>query len=153
MLGGYSAGTPRIDEVASWRKGSPQVIAPKAFLARLPQRLLAHPGGGALAVIGHVDIIWTTSLGEQGEVPGFAALQNAVGRLMRGSTVGAAAQAFNERYTALSSALAAELQRVIFSEKFKWSEELNRLRVATVDARNFIVIGDPAVRLPVAQSA
>jgi hypothetical protein len=151
MLGGFSAGTPKIDEVASWRKGSPQVIAPKAFVARLPQRLLAHSGGGALAVIGHVDIIWTTSVGEQGEVPGLDALQSTVGRLMRGSTVGAAVQALNDRYTALSSALAAELQRLMFSKELKPSEELNKLRIATIDARNYIVIGDPAVRLPVVQ--
>jgi hypothetical protein len=61
LFGGFTAGTPRLDNFAHRNFKEPEEIAPRALLARLPQRLLAHPAGGALAVVGHVDQSWTSS--------------------------------------------------------------------------------------------
>jgi len=51
----YGAGTPEVGDF-SWRSfGETAPIASQSFIARLPQRLLGHPKGGMLAVIGHVE--------------------------------------------------------------------------------------------------
>jgi len=140
----YSAGTPRFDSFP--KDGKQREIAAESFVARLPQRLLGHPGGGALAVIGHVDRAWTFSFdwpeaGEQLEV-----FRSALGRLLDGYPVGAATEYFNQRYAELYTDLTEE------REEIRWGAqpdflELAELWTAANDARSYIVLGDPAVRL------
>jgi hypothetical protein len=48
----FGAGTPRWDEFTRKSQGPRRELSPGAFLGRLPQRLLGHPKGGALAVVG-----------------------------------------------------------------------------------------------------
>ena len=50
----FGAGTPMYDNFAAGPGEEPQRLAEQPFVARLPQRLMSHPKGGALAVIGHV---------------------------------------------------------------------------------------------------
>jgi hypothetical protein len=56
----YGAGWPRYDNFKRLNN-KPAEIAPGPMLGRLPQALLAHPNGGALAVPGHVDGAWAYS--------------------------------------------------------------------------------------------
>ena len=60
----YAAGTPAVNDYPDTERKvfRNQPIAPHPFAARLPQRLLGHPNGGALGFVGHVDRAWSCSI-------------------------------------------------------------------------------------------
>ncbi|HEX8502235.1 MAG TPA: C25 family cysteine peptidase [Pyrinomonadaceae bacterium] len=147
----YSAGTPRFQDF-SLEAPEPRQEAPRAFISSLPQRLLGHPNGGALAVIGHVGLAWVTSFLEHVstglEVQVISTFLTTLNRLMRGHTVGSAMEPFSQRYMAHASQLAEDLREVVFRNKAR-TRELDRKLLTTLDARNYVILGDPAARLPV----
>jgi hypothetical protein len=142
----YSVGTPRRDNFAPGALGKPPEIAPRAFVSQLPQRLLGHPNGGALAVIGHVDRAWTTSFDGSAQGEGVDIFRNTLRRLLAGHTVGWAMEYFNQAH----AVMAAELAR-LWEAQHAWEDVdpawFSALWMAHNDARNFVVFGDPAVRL------
>jgi len=141
----FAAGTPELDGFP--KSGSaPEVLAPRPFVARLPQRCLGHPEGGALAVVGHVDRSWGYSFVWRGAGAQTEVFRSTLDQLLRGSTVGWAMELFNLRYAELATYLATELEAVRMGKKPD-SRELSGLWTAHNDARNYVVLGDPAVRL------
>jgi hypothetical protein len=68
---------------------------------------------------------------------------------MDGHTVGSAMEPFRRRYALLSSWLAAELQEIHFRGRSVDASDLIGVMTTTTDARNYVILGDPAVRLPV----
>lgn len=127
---------------------APRQIAERPFFARLPQALLAHREGGALAVLAHIERAWAyafQSAGGEGQIQGF---RDVAGRLLRGERIGQATDMFNIRWAALSTEL-AEMQADAGRGIDVPLATLGRLWVARDDARNFMVFGDPAVRLRV----
>jgi hypothetical protein len=142
----YGAGTPQLDDFGHKEGVFPQ-IAPHDLVAGLPRRLLGLPGGGALAVVGHIDRAWSFSFlwGRAGEQ--LDTYQQALVQLFAGFPVGAAMEAMNAFYASISTILVNEIDD-INHRKIPDDVDLSGLWTAHNDARNFVVFGDPAVRLP-----
>lgn len=143
----YSAGVPDFepDEL----KPSESVGRAKGpFTARLPQRLLAHPNGGALAVIGHVSRAWTYSFCGFGKAPQLNTFEDVIRRILSGQRVGYALELFNLSYAEKAAELMTlrELEDIAPSSGRRDAQLAISYCIAK-DARNYVVLGDPAVRL------
>jgi hypothetical protein len=137
----YSAGVPAIADFHLARMTS----APQSFVSLLPRRLLQ---AGALAVIGHVDSAYQCSIDFPGAGHHIEVFEDFADRLlMKGHPVGSAMENFGVRYADLSRDLAAELEEEKRGQAPADDTHLAELWTNSRDARNYVVLGDPAVRL------
>ncbi len=157
----YGAGTPLLDDYPYARvlrqKGGKAAlamtdrpeIADAPFVARLPQRLLAHPRG-ALAVIGHVERAWGCSFYLwQASRSQTQAIQSVVSQLLAGGPVGQATEFLNQRFAAVSIPLNKDLEDLRFGKVIDepFARKLVNNWTAFNDAGGYVILGDPAVRL------
>jgi hypothetical protein len=140
----FGVGTPAEDRFMHVQGKPPKEIAPRPFFSKLPQALLSHKGGGALAVIGHVERAWAYSIITEGAGPQLVPFENTIAYILDGKPLGFALKDFNERYAALSVDLGSVLERVSFGVKVP-KDELANLWVQRNDAESYVVFGDPAV--------
>jgi hypothetical protein len=152
----YGMGTPRHDDFAQRALGKARArsIAPHDMVARLPQCMLANPGGGALAAIGHVDRAWGSSFlwidprsKRQTQVH-LDVFESALAGILAGKRVGHALEHFNIRYAELASDLSARIEAIQLHDEEYEDSELAQMWIFQNDARNYAIVGDPAVRIP-----
>ena len=125
--------------------GKPMPLMGEPITARLPQRLLAK---GALAVLAHIDRAWAFSFQTGGGKPQIQDFRSVMELLLAGNRVGQATDDFNRRWSVLS----AELSMLVEEQEASGTTAATTLGnrwVARDDARNYLVLGDPAVRLRV----
>lgn len=144
----YGAGTPKNEDFYNDAAQRIQ-LADQAFVAPLPQRLLGHPSGSALAVVGHVERAWTYSFDWPQAGPQLQVFESALGRLLDGYPIGAAMDHFGQRYAELALDVKAGLDDLDYESEPDVLSIAGRV-LAFKDARAYVVLGDPAVRLSVA---
>jgi hypothetical protein len=116
------------------------------MVARLPQAMLSHPGGSALAFLGHVDRAFAYSFQSErgsGQVQG---MRDVLTRILRGDRIGNATDQMNIRWAALSTDLSETLQDRQSGAEID-DEVLKNRWIARDDARNYVILGDPAAQL------
>ena len=146
----YGAGTPLLDEFAQQAFKDKRVeIAPRPFIASLPKRMLSLPKGGALAVVGHVERAWGHSF-YWGKNRSITAFESAMLSLMDGYPIGYAVEVINQRYAEISTELTDILNEVQFGLTVE-PLELASKWTANNDSKNYVILGDPAVRMMVAE--
>ena len=119
-------------------------IASAPFVAALPQRLLSHPNGPALAVLGHVERAWGYSIKPTGAGAQIGPFREFLARVLSGEPVGHATKNFSERYAVLSTALASALDENSKEAKLP-PQEIAATWVERNDAQNYVLLSDPAV--------
>lgn len=124
-------------------------VAEAPGVARLPQAMLSHSGGSALAVIAHVDRAWSYSFKTAFGGAQTTGMREVLDLILMGRRVGNAMDRFNMRWAALGAPLADAMRD--FERGTMTARQLAKLWIARDDARNYVVIGDPAVRLRVAE--
>ncbi len=163
----FSAGTPKRNDFRlsselldslplsdSRRKTfSQEQLAKSSFVARLPKQLLLS---GALAVVGHVDRAWGASIYYSSRARRAGAhlgtYRTTMKRIMEGQRIGYAMEKFDERYGEYSAAITQEQKNRGNFMPEKEDSEMVDLWTANQDARNYIIIGDPAAHLTVTEA-
>jgi tetratricopeptide (TPR) repeat protein len=145
-----SLGTPRYDGFAHRAGGRRKRDVDRPFVARLAQRLLGHPAGSALAVIGRIERSGGVSgPGDPTWAPvGEHAFLEMLRLLLDGFPVGAVLDPLNRRYAVLAADLFEHLNSGpagrIANQPF-----IESLRANVVEMRSWAIAGDPAVRVAV----
>jgi hypothetical protein len=147
----FAGGTPKVDQfilTPGQRLADLPSLASQPFVAALPQRLLTHPNGSALAVIAHVDRAWgcsIRSIGMKGSQ--IAPFRNGLQFMMSGKPIG---HVMRDQFGSRFAALSADLLSLLGQDGPNVSDAVLVSRwLERNDAQNYVVLGDPAVRLRV----
>jgi hypothetical protein len=138
----FGGGCPATDSYYFTDKGEKIPLTPEPLIAKLPETMLRR---GALAVIAHIDRAFSYAFEDVMGTPQAQLLRTPLELLARGKRAGLAADPLNLQW----SALAAQLGMVLGNSPADAPRGplVANLYIARDDARNYIVLGDPAARL------
>ena len=155
----YGYGTPAESDFRHWRLDAPSLDVDADFVAALPKRLLAHPEG-PIAFIGHLDTAWLHAFDDPDNPgvqarwhPRLAPFMTAVENLLDLRPSGYAMGDLNTRYNLTNADLTDlwdGMRRKRLSLATKVQARLVDTFVTRGDAQNYLVFGDPAAQLRVA---
>jgi hypothetical protein len=140
----FGGGSPDTDSYYYARDGSPLPLAPQPLIARLPQTLLSR---GALAVIAHVDRAFSYAFEDVMGTPQAQLLRTPLELLMKGRRIGLATDPLNLQWSSLAAQLGMALGGNAPGAPPPRSPLLANLYIGRDDARNYVVLGDPAARV------
>lgn len=168
----FGAGTPQTSAFQAWLSqlqaagvyGDPELRLTSRlpagtdppFVAALPQVALANPEG-PLAVIGHVDLAWTYGFTDRDHSRAeriFSSLQV----MVRGSRAGVALDALMRTYRQVNNELTSMYEEIENARLWQRPSpirpgDIARAFMVRNDLRGYILLGDPAVRLPLAAAS
>ncbi len=143
----FGGGCPQNDSYSWNPDGSPRQIAPVPMISRLPQVLLAR---GVLAVFAHLDVAYAYSFADGNDTPQPQVIRTPLELLMRGKRAGLAGDSFTSLWSALAIQVSESTPRALgVAARAPELAAFANLSIARDDARNYLVLGDPAVCLRV----
>ena len=133
--------------------GSPIKVAPQPMISRIPQALLSR---GMLAVIAHIDLAFPYAFQDVDGTTHTEAVRSPLEQIMAGSRAGYAADILTSMWNSRAAHLgmaqgmapAATAPAAAPADPAA-ARQLAHMTLARDDARNYIVLGDPAAQLRV----
>ncbi len=142
LFSDYSAGTPELDSFSTASLREPHQIAQYPFVSKLAQRLLSRQ---ALAVVGHIGRTWIFSPSSTKIRANI--FESTFMGLLEGHRVGFTMEYINQHHAELRAELADISDARKNGRPAGDGNYLIRVKRAMHNSRNWVVIGDPAVRL------
>jgi len=144
----FGGGWPEFSSYFQDSNGTPERIAPGVDISQLPQALLGRENG-ALAVFGHVDRVWSYSYTRdiRTYAPQTQGLRDILGCLMKGDRLGSATEQLSVRWMATKIQLDKGRDSLQRGDGKFTPAQVADLWTIHNDARNYILYGDPAVRI------
>lgn len=143
----YSGGTPVESSFALEPHRVGRRESNKPFIAQLPQRMLGVEDGCG-AVLAHIDTTFVWSLTDGRKRDQSQVFQAFFSQLLKGRRVGSAAGVFQQAYLE-RLARYSELVQSVNGGRTGWEDDrIVQAWMAVNDLRNYVLLGDPAVRLP-----
>ena len=142
----FGLGTPKSDRFSFDPPNPPKQLAPNAFFSPLPKALLSAANGPALAVIGHVERAWASSIEPPGVGPEIEPFQTALRSILAGDPVGMALGGFKDRF-GISSGMLSTLLAAKLNQSNVDDQKLADTWTLQNDSGAYLLFGDPAIRL------
>jgi len=159
----FGFGTPSVSEIYKWIRtddewGLTKDIAPTSFVSALPKKLIFHPKG-PLAFIGHFDEMLSYTIASEDDFQledrktRMNSMSFAIENILLGAPVGYALKkikadfnTINNRIAAISGPLVSDLRLGKEVEDSR-IEEFSDLMLKRHKTKNYMIFGDPAVRI------